>query len=236
MAALPEKKHLAAGCFWGRETAQDLLSCLNLKFPSVRQNILSFLNRPGSSLSSSPPAPQNCSVSHRFALFVVKDPLIPAEGCPWAFYLHLFNCQPQVTVPPVSPSVPLSAPCSGSSSIPSLCTPPLAKPLQVPKEGSSPHHCPTCAGFSQSLLSVVGSGLQTQLLSKGSISPDTFCSGICLFQSHIASEIYERQVHPCLPLLCFQCLSSRLGAEAPFTGDPPQLLFLKVTQFLPQEK
>lgn len=109
------------------------------------------------------PAPQNCSVPHTFALFVVKDPPVPAEQCPCAFYLHLFNCQPQRTRFPLSPVVPLSAPCLGSLSIPSPCSPLFLK------EGPSPHHCPTCAAFSQSLWSGVGSGLQTQLFSKGNI-------------------------------------------------------------------
>lgn len=68
------------------------------------------------------------------------------------------------------------------------------------------------------------------------ISPDTFCSGIHLFQSHITAEIYDRQVQPCPALPCFQCLSSQLRAEVPFTGDSLPLLLLKVTQFLPQEK
>lgn len=187
-------------------------------------------------LSSCSSAPLSCRVSHRVALLVVKDPLIPAEGRPWAFSLHLFDCQPQITPSPVSPRVPLSALCSGSSSIPSLGSPPLAKPLQVLKEGSSPHHCPSCSGSSQSLVSMVGPGPQTELFSKGNISPDAFSSGISLFQSHITAEIYGRQVHLCLSPPCFRRLRSRLRSEAPFTGDSPQLLLLKVTQFLPQEE
>lgn len=145
-------------------------------------------------------------MSHRFALFMVKDPLIPAEGCPWAFNLHLFNCQPQITLFPVSSS---SALCSGSSSIPSLCSPLWPNSCRSSRKDLHP----TCAGFSQSLLSVAGSGLQTQLFSEGNISPDTFCSGFCLSQSHITSETYEGQVHPCLSLPCFQCLSSQLLSQ-----------------------
>lgn len=167
-------------------------------------------------------------MSHRFALFVVKDPLIPAEGCPWAFYLHLFNCQPQITLFPVS----LSAPWSGSSSIPSLCTPPLEDAQGRIFTPPLSH----CAGFSQSLWSVAVQGCKHRFSLKGTF-PLTSALEFAFSRATLQQRFMRgMNVHPCLSLPCFQCLSSQLRAEAPFTGDSLQLLFLKVTQFLPQEK
>lgn len=155
---------------------------------------------------------------------MVKDPLIPAEGCPWAFNLHLFNCQLQITLFPVSPSVPLSALCSGSSSIPSLCSPLWPNSCRSSRKDLHP----TSAGFSQSQLSVAGSGLQTQLFSKGNISPDTFWWILPFPESHYIRDL--RGAGSSLPFLSLFPVSE---LPAPFTGDSLQMLFLKVTKFLP---
>lgn len=94
MTALPLKKGILQPAISGVERLradQDLL-VVNLKFPSIRDNsyILAFLNRSSFLLSFSSLAPLNWRVSHSFALFMVKDPLIPAEEYPWASYLYLF--------------------------------------------------------------------------------------------------------------------------------------------------
>lgn len=119
---------------------------------------------------------------------------------------------PPLQLPASNNSFPCFPKCSSLSSVqaaaPSL--PFVLYLLPNPCRSSRKDLHPTCAGFSQSLLSVAGSGLQTQLFSKGNISSDTFCSGICLFQSHVTSEIYKRQAHPCLSHPCLQGLSSQL--------------------------